>query len=70
MCQTRAAAARKLVKAAVAKKKATASSSSKHGQTPPSSRPPTDADAEVVFDFGSLGPRRKRKATEEEVEDE
>ena len=69
MHQTRAAVARKLVKAAVAKKKATASSS-KRVRTPPSSPPPADIDAEVIFDFGSLGPRRKRKAAEEEVEDE
>ena len=59
-----------MVKAAVAKKKASASSSSKHAQTPPSSPPPADVDAGVTFDFGSLSPRRKRKATEEEVDDE
>ena len=70
MRQTRAVAARKLVKAAVAKKKATASSSSKRSLTPSASPPPEDVDAEVVFDFGSLSPRRKRKAAEEEVEDE
>ena len=70
MRQTRAAVARKLVKAVVAKKKATTSSSFKRGQTPPSSPPPEDVDAEVIFDFGSLSPRRKRKAAEEEVEDE
>ena len=68
--QTRAVAARKLVKAAVAKKRAIASSSSKRVQTPPSSPPPANVDAEVVFDFGSLSPRRKGKAAEEEVEDE
>ena len=72
--QTRAAAAKKSVKAAVAKEKASASSSSKRVQTPPSSPPPADVnadvDAEVTFDFGSLNPRRKRKAAEEEVEDE
>ena len=70
MRQTRAAAARKLVRAAVAKKKAVASSASKRVQTPPSSPPPADVDAEVVFDFGPLSPRRKRKAAEEEVEEE
>ena len=68
--QTWAAAAKKLVKAAVAKGKASPSSSSKRVQTPPSSPPPADVDAEVTFDFGSLSPRRKRKAAEEEVEDE
>ena len=68
--QTRAAPAKKLVKAAVAKKKATASSSSKRPRTPSASPPPADVDAEVVFDFGSLSPRRKRKTAEEEVEDE
>ena len=68
--QTRAAAAKKSVKAAVAKEKASASSSSKRVQTPPSSPPPAGVDAEVTFDFGSLSPRRKRKAAEEEVEDE
>ena len=68
--QTRAAAAKKVVKAAVAKKKASASSSSKRAQTPPSSPLPADADVGVTFDFGSLSPRRKRKAIEEEVDDE
>ena len=34
------------------------------------SPPPADVDAEVTFDFGSLSPMRKRKATEEEVDDE
>ena len=68
--ETRGAAVKKVVKAAVAKKKASASSSSKRAQTPPSSPPPADVDAEVTFDFGSLSPRRKRKATEEEVDDE
>ena len=68
--QTRAAAAKKVVKGATAKKKASASSSSKHTQTPPSSPPLADADAGVSFDFGSLSPRRKRKAAEEEVDDE
>jgi len=68
--QTRAAAAKKSAKAAVAKEKASASSSSKCVQTPPSSPPPADIDAEVIFDIGSLSPRRKRKAAEEEVEDE
>ena len=66
----KATTAKNAVKAAVAKKKATASSSSKHVQTPPPSPPPADVDAEVVFDFGSLSPRRKRKAVEEELEDE
>ena len=68
--QTRAAAAKKLVTAAVTKKKATATSSSKRPRTPPASPPPADVDTEVVFDLGSLSPRRKRKATEEEAEDE
>ena len=68
--QTRAAAVNKSVKATVAKEKASASSSSKRVQTPPSSPPPADIDMEVTFDFGSLSPRRKRKAAEEEVEDE
>nr|XP_040245424.1 uncharacterized protein LOC120964665 [Aegilops tauschii subsp. strangulata] len=68
--QTRAAAVKKVVKAAVAKKKASASSSSKRAQTPPPSPRSADVDAEVVFDFGSLSPRRKRKAAEEEVEEE
>ena len=54
--QTRAVAARKVVKAAVAKKKATASASSKRPRTPSASPPPADDDTEVVFDFGSLGP--------------
>ena len=66
MRRTRTAAAKKVVKAALAKKKASASSSSKRVQTPPSSLPPADANAEVTFDFGSLSPRRKRKAAEEE----
>ena len=70
MCQTRAAAAGNAVKATVAKKKATASSSSKRPRTPPASPPPADVDTEVVFDLGSLSPRRKRKAAEEEAEDE
>ena len=67
---TRATAAKKVVKAAVAKRKATASSLSKRPRTPPASPPPADVDTEVVFDLGSFSPRRKRKATEEEVEDE
>ena len=70
MRQTRATAAKKVVKAAVAKKKATASSLPKRPRTPSASPPPADVNAEVVFDFGSLSPRRKRKAAEEEVEDE
>ena len=56
-------------RAAVAKKKASASSLFKHAQIPPSFPPPADADAGVTFDFGSLSPRRMRKAAEEEVED-
>ena len=68
--QMRAAAAKKVVKAAVAKKKATASSSSKRCRTPSPSPPPADVDTEVVFDFGSLSPRRKRKTVVEEVEQE
>lgn len=68
---TRAMEAKKVVKAAVAKKRATASSSSKCCRTTSPSPPPADVDTEVVFDlWGSLSPRRKRKATEEEVEDE
>nr|XP_040258258.1 translation initiation factor IF-2-like [Aegilops tauschii subsp. strangulata] len=59
--QTRVAAAKKAVKATVAKKKAAASSSSKRRRTPSPSSPPADVDMEVVFNFGSLGPRRKRK---------
>nr|XP_020171046.1 uncharacterized protein LOC109756611 [Aegilops tauschii subsp. strangulata] len=67
---TRAAAAKKVVKAAVVKKKASASSSSKRPWTPPASPPPADVDIEVVFDFGSLSPRRKRKLVEEEAKEE
>nr|XP_040249510.1 translation initiation factor IF-2-like [Aegilops tauschii subsp. strangulata] len=67
---TRATAAKKVVKAAVAKRKATASSSSKRPRTPPASPPLVDVDTEVIFDLGSLSPRRKRKAAEEEAEDE
>ena len=68
-CMTRAVTTKK--KAAVAKKKATASSSSKCYQTP-SPPPPhsANADTKVAFDFSSLSPRRKRKAVEEEVQDE
>ena len=68
--QTRAAIAKETAKTMVAKKKATASSSSKRRRTPSPSPPPADVDTEVVFDLGSLSPRRKRKAAEEEVEDE
>ena len=67
---TRAVAAKKVVKAAVAKRKATASSSSKRPRAPPASPPPADDDTEVFFNFWSLSPRRKRKAAEEEAEDE
>ena len=70
MRQMRATMAKKAAKTAVAKKKATASSSSKRCRTPSPSPPPADVDTEVVFDLGSLSPRRKRKAAEEEVEDE
>ena len=66
---TRATSAKKVVTAAVAKRKSTASSSSKHRRTPSPSPPPADVNMEVVFDLGSLSPRRKRKAAEEEVED-
>ena len=66
---TRAATTRKVVKTAMSKK-ATASSSSKRRWTPSPSPPPTDVDTEVVFDLGSLSPRRKRKPVEEEVENE
>ena len=65
---TRAAAAKKVVKATVAKRKTTTSSSSKRPRTPPASPLPADVDTEVVFDLGSLSPRRKRKAAEEEAE--
>ena len=68
--QTWAAAAKKVVKAAVAKKKAAAPSPSKRSPTPPASPPPAGDDTEVFFDLGSLSPRRKRKAAEEETEDE
>jgi hypothetical protein len=68
--QTRAAAAKKLVKVAVATKKANASSSSKRPWTPSTSPPPADVNTGIAFDFGSLSPRRKRKGAEEEVEDE
>ena len=67
---TRATAAKKMAKTVVAKKKAAAYSSSKRPRTPPASPPPTDVDTEVVFDFGSLSPRRKRRAVGEEAEDE
>ena len=70
MRQTRATTVKKAAKATMAKKKATASSLSKCSRTPLPCPPPTDVDTEVIFDFGSLNPRRKRKAAEEEVEDE
>ena len=57
-------------KTTVAKKKTTASSSSKCYRTPSPSPPPANAGMEGAFDFSSLSPRRKRKAAEEEVEDE
>lgn len=60
----------RVTRAAVAKKKATASSSSKLYRTPSPSPPPANAGTEVAFDFPSLSPRRKRKAAEEEVEDQ
>ena len=66
---TRAAAAKKPAKAAV-KKKTAAPSSSARAQTPPPSPPPANVDMEVTFDYGSLSPRRKRKTTEEEADDE
>ena len=65
---TRAAVAKK--KAAVAKKKTTTSSSSKRYRTPSPPPPPANAGTKVTLDFSSLGPRRKRKAAKEEVEDE
>ena len=34
------------------------------------SPPPANVETEVFFDLGSLSPRRKRKASKEEVEDE
>ena len=67
--QTRAAAAKKVVKTATVRKKASASSPPRRTQTPPSSPPPADADAGVTFDYGSLSPRRKMKAAEEEADD-
>ena len=66
---TRAAAAKKSAKAAV-KKKTAAPSSSTRVQTPPPSPSPANVDTEVTFDYGSLSPRRKRKTTEEEADDE
>ena len=68
--QTRAAAAKKAAKTTVAKKKVTASSSSKHRRTPSPSPPHADVDPEVAFDLGSISPRRKKRAAEEEAEDE
>ena len=65
--QTRAAAAKKVATAAVAKEKASDFSLAKRVRMPPPSPPSADVDAGVTFDFGSLSPRRKRKATEEEM---
>ena len=77
--QTRATVTKKAAEAEAARRRTPVSSSSRRAQTPPPSPPPADVGAGIAFDFGPLSPdrysgspspARKRKAPEEEGNDE